>query len=277
MIHRMYSYSYYRFVRETPHAIDLDMMKSMQSLSLPPTSYYDGTTHVSYLRPNRVWENWYCRSILGRTSLECSTLIRDWYDPSKHGHKTEVRRDTIKGRSLHAAEDIPKGVFILADDTYMNLHIDAHQWEGLNNFVNDFPDASMYKDLRDFFLTYGFENEPIGLSGWSVSVASNNTFTNHGCTDAERNVKAFPFTLNATILDEEEDRMFSVLKLRRPLLGMATGSLREIKKGEAIMMDYSQFRTNKDPKFTQFLQGICMTGKGLVNPVDGSIMDQCIK
>ena len=65
----------------------------------------------------------------------------------------------------------------------------------MNKFIEDFPEAKLYKGrLRDFFLTYGFQNEPVGLSGWSVSVASTDTFTNHTCTTEQRNVKAYPYT-----------------------------------------------------------------------------------
>ncbi len=90
-------------------------------------------------------------------------MLKNWFNASNHGFRTEVVRDPIKGRSLHAAEDIPKGAFVLGDDTHMHLHIDSHQWEALNDFVKEFPDAKLYKELRDFFLIYGFENEPNGL------------------------------------------------------------------------------------------------------------------
>lgn len=276
MIQGFYSKSYYRFVRETPHSIDLDMMKRMQSIQMPPTQFYDGTTHQRYLRPSRVWENWYCQSEIGKETLECSSLLKDLYDPINHGHKTEVRRDPVLGRSLHAGEDIPKGAFILGDDTHMHLHIDRNQWNELQKFIKDFPDAAMYKSLRDFFLTYGFENEPIGLSGWSVSIASNNTFTNHACTKDEQNVMGFPYT-NDVELRERINRAFSIFNLRRPRLAMATRALRGIKSEETILIDYSDFRSEEDQKFTQFLQGICATGVGLVNPDDGNVIDQCIE
>ena len=255
------------------------MTRRLQSKSLPPTQFYDGTTHNKYLRPSRVWENWYCRSNLGKDALECMSLLKNWYDSSKHGHKTMVIPDPVTGRSLHAAEDIPKGAFILGDDTHMHIHIDAIQWKGLNKFVKDFPDAKLYKGLRDFFLTYGFQNEPVGLSGWSVSVASNNTFTNHGCTPEEQNVQAFPYIADPEEFKEfiSKEKILELIQMRRPQLFMATGALRDIKKGEPIMMDYEAFRTYEDPKYTKFLQDICDTGIGLVDSRDGSATNQCIE
>ena len=275
MIHSWYSSSYLRFVRESPEAIDMDIMRRMQSKSLPPTRFYDGTAHIRYLRPSRVWENWYCHSDVGKDTLDCSLLVRDWYNATKHDHKTEVRRDKVTGRSLHAAQDIPKGSFIQGDDTHMHLHIDSHQWKALNNFVKNFPDAKLYKDLRDFFMIYGFQNEPMGLSGWSVSVASNNTFTNHACSMRDENVKAFPYTNDEETL-ARTDKVFSFVQWRRPKLYMATGALRDIKQGEPILMDYSAFRTFNDPKYTALIKSFCDKGIGLVEAEDGSGANQCV-
>lgn len=272
-----HSEAYFRFVRETPTAYDLDMIRRFHPQKLPPTQFYDGTTHLRYLKPSRSWENWYCESDVGNESMECTMLLKRWYDRTKHNHKTVVLPHPIKGRSLHAAEDIPAGSFINADDTHAHLHIDAHQWYALNKFIEDFPEAKLYKDLRNFFITYGFENEPMGLSGWSVSVANNNTFTNHGCTDKERNVKAYPYSDDPAIIEiAERTFYFSIVMSRRPQLSMATGAMRDIKKGQEIAMDYSSFRTDSDETFTEFLDGICNTGIGLVDATDGSSIDSCI-
>lgn len=114
------------------------------------------------------------------------------------------------------------------------------------------------------------------FSGWSVSVANNNTFTNHACTKADAKVRAFPYSDDPKLLDQVDHSTFSVVLNRHPKLAMATGALRDIKKGEEIMMDYSDFRSEEDIKFTEFLDGICNTGVGLVDASDGSSMDSCI-
>ena len=60
---------------------------------------------------------------------------------------------------------------------------------------------------------------------------------------------------------------------------MSTGALRDIKKGEAIMMDYKEFRTEiqYDEEFMEFLQTICDKGIDLVlDAKDGSYVEkQC--
>ena len=165
--------------------------------------FYDGETHERYLRPSLAWGNWFCQSIHGKGISHCS-LLEDWFNPSKHGHKTKIDRDPVLGRSLLAAEDISEGSFILGDDTNLHLHIDAYQWEALSNLVKDFPDAKEYTNLLDFFISYGFQNEPLGLTSWSLSIASNNIFTNHGCTETDWNVGSFPFTIDPEMIDESE-------------------------------------------------------------------------
>ncbi len=267
-----HSDTYYSHVRAFEASHDLDLMRGLHPQALPPTQFYDGATHIRYLKPSRLWENWFCSSEFGEETPDCKEFLKSWYDRSKHGYKTVVLPDPVKGRSLHAAEDIPKGSFINADDTHMHLHVDAHQWEALNQFIEDFPEAKLYKDLRNFFITYGFENEPIGLSGWSVSVASNNTFTNHGCSEDVRNVKAFPVTNG----DAVDFNFFNIVLTRRPQLAMSTGAVRDIKKGEEITMDYAAFRTYPERKYTDFLNGICNTGVGLVDASDGHSLDSCI-
>ena len=77
----------------------------------------------------------------------------------------------------------------MPDDAATGLRIDSQQWEALNDFIAQFPDAHLYQELRDIFVADGFESETLGLSGWCVSVANNSTFTNHASTQAEANVK----------------------------------------------------------------------------------------
>jgi len=272
-----FSESYYRYVRMTPVALDLDIVRRFHRQPLPPTTFYDGTTHLRYLRPSRVWENWFCTSSIFKKSLECKWFFEDWFDQDKHDFKTEVKRDDIKGRSLYAAEDIPKGSFILADDAHNHLYMDAHHWDALEKFIEDFPDAKLYKQLRDFFIIYGFQNESISMSGWSVSIATNNTFSNHACTDEQELSGAFPFTRDPNVR-EDINWNFSMLFARRPQVAMVTGALKDIKKGDEIMIDYSGFRGDyPDPKYLEFLEGMCSTSKGLVDAADGGVpKDSCV-
>ena len=195
--------------------------------------------------------------------MACETFLQNLYDPVQHEGLTEVKRDAVKGRGLYAANDIAKGAFINADDTHLNLHIHRYQWEALNQFVEDYPDAHMYRQLRDFFLSYGFENEPNGLSGWTVSVANMNTFSNHACNEEDQSVES---TDGLAYDKEEGEIMFSPLAYRRKNMFMFTVAARDIKAGEEIQMDYSSFRTELTEEYSALLKSFC-DGEGLV-PVD---------
>ena len=168
-----------------------------------------------------------------------------------------------KGRSLHATTDIRKGQFILPHDAALSLRIDAQQWEALTKFVEDFPEAEMYAQLRDFIIAYGFESEPLGQSGWAVSIACNNTFTNHACGEAERNA----IWVEDAFYDEDGDfaGFTPVVTRKSELVGILTVAAHDIKAGDEIMMDYGAFRTSaNDGDFHGFLNRMCVEGVGLV-------------
>lgn len=258
-----------RFGRKIAASIDLDIasrfVPSAKSPPDMPTVIYDGPTHSGYMTPSRAWERWYCHTSPGKNLPVCQHFLRDWFDSSRHHYKTEVRRDPIKGRALYAAEDIPAGHFVLADDAVMSLRLDQQQWDGLTKFVEDFPDALMYKQLRDFFVAYGFEAEVMGSTGWAVSIASNNTFTNHACTAEERNVG---YIESAYEGEDSEDVSFSpVLARRAEIFSILSTALRDIHAGEEIMCDYLTFRTyggEGNPEFDAFLSRVCRQEDGLV-------------
>ena len=260
--------SYARFTRDSSTAIDLDIglrfRKHLANMS--PLVVYDGTTHRRYSRPTRSWEKWFCQMKNWSDTTICDFLQTKLFDKSLQGSKTTVKRDELKGRSLTASSLIKKGNFIIPEDIYNSIHIDEIQWDNLNQFVHDFPDAEMYSQLRDFFYAYGFESASLGRTGWSVSLASNNTFTNHACTPAEINVGSPNFHVG----QENEDIMFSPALSRRPeMFSQFTVALRDIKEGEEIMMDYTHFREegSDDIEFISFLQRVCTNGDGLV-PID---------
>lgn len=257
--------SYYRFVRDTPTAIDLDIVSMFDSMSTLPTNFYDGATHMRYIRPSRMWENWYCQSWIGKDMPVCSEFRPRWYNSSFHSkpHATEIRHDEIKGRALYAIENITKDSFMMSSDSWLSIHLDVYQFKALQNFVEDFPDAEMYKNFLNYVIAYGYESEPLGGSGWSVSIASNNTFTNHACTEEEGLVQGGY---------QEVDKdgkviLFSPIITRRVEAMNVAVVQRDIEAGEEITQDYHSFRTSEDPDFNTFLDSICATGEGLI-PVD---------
>jgi len=261
--------SYDRFYRKNFAAIDLDIAERLHPAALHPSmslKLYDGPTHILYTRPSRAWETWYCNQPLYKDLKPCTTFLPNLFDFSRHHSKTEVRRDPIKGRSLFTLEDIPSGHFFLLEDAVWNLKLDAREWKALNKFIADFPDAKMYSDLRDFFLAYGYEIETIGSTGWGVSLATNQTFTNHAC-DAKYATVSTIEDLTESV-DKGVDVGFSpVITRRGEMVGTLSVSTRDLLAGEEITQDYKSFREDitKHPEFEKFLsQSMCEDNIGLV-------------
>lgn len=258
------SLSFKRFLRTSPAAFDLDMIERFYSFNTPlPTLLYDGPTHLTYKYPSRAWENWYCQSKVGKEMVVCQSFLQRFYDSVNHEtHITTVRRDPEKGRGLYAVQDIREGTWINSDDTALQLAIDGTLWSALLEFIEKYPDATMYKGLRDWMIAYGFENESTGNTGWSASIANINTFTNHACDKLSANVGIVNFGY-AT---------FDLGNNRRNYLDLITEAKRDIVAGEEVQMDYSVFRTELDDgaipeEFQRFLDSICLTKKGLVDVV----------
>ena len=146
---------YQRFLRRNPAAIDLDLANELHPAATTPhhqTFYYDGPTHLSYTRPSRIWETWYCATPPGKYLKSCTTFLPDLKNAKKHTPRTVVKKDPVKGRSLFAVDDIPAGNFVGSEDAVWNMHLDRIEWQALNEFVDMFPDAKMYAQLRDLFL-----------------------------------------------------------------------------------------------------------------------------
>jgi len=262
------SVSYQRFFRSTSSQIDKDLINRLSPQSTPPTVIYDGPTHLRFARPSRDWENWYCSTGPGKSMSICNEFLGKWYNKSFHISQTEVKHVPVKGRSLYAGQYIPKGSFILSDDPGMSLHIDQLQWDVLNNFLDMFPDATMYKNFRDYVIAYGFLADNLGKTGWSVSIASNNTFTNHACSDSEHNVGHLQFP-SVDGGEEITDNGFSPLVTRRAeLISQLAIARKDIMKGEEMMTDYHSFQHNTDINFHDFLETICKTGVGMVKVSD---------
>lgn len=256
------SVTYKRFIRSSPSAFDLDIIERFRGTSHPlPTALYDGPTHIEYQKPSRAWEDWYCQSNVGKRMAVCHSFLQDFYNPDNHvAHTTIVKRDPVKGRGLYAAKNIKKGTWINADDTSLQLTIDSFHWSALQDFIAEYPDATMYKDLRDWMIAYGFENENTGNSGWSASIAHINTFTNHACDKSLENVGVLDLGWS----------IFNLGIARRNYIDSITVAYRNISEGEEIQMNYIVFRTELDndeapEEFKAFLDSICSTKKGLVD------------
>jgi hypothetical protein len=254
-----------KFLRRNVPALENDIVRYFHlTKDGPLTLVYDGATHASYQRPSKHWQQWHCHTPPGNQFYECKNFLKEWYDRDKHYKTTEVHSHPVKGRTLVAVEPVSKGDFILPDDASSSLRLDHDQWEALNAFIERFPEAEWYKNLRDFFLAYGFESEPLGLTGWCVSTANNATFTNHACSEFEAN------SMYMTVLffnEDDEDISFSPMQVRySELFAVLVWATRDITAGEEIQENYRAFRTNPrhDVEFMNLLDQICETGLGMV-------------
>merc|ERR1719232_1851134 len=154
------------------------MKRFLQSDKTPyrqPTLLYDGPTHEGYQKPSRAWERWFCTTTPWKDFKICSEFLTDFFDPSHHHFNVEVRQDPVKGKTLYVMEDVPKGHFILADSTTLNL--DSFEWDILEDFISKYPGTTMVEELYKYVKAYGVDANIIGKTGWSV-VLSPQTFVN---------------------------------------------------------------------------------------------------
>lgn len=259
--------SYARFIRKNSPMIDIEMVNRLWPHTR--TKVYDGPTHAGYIRPSRVWENHFCKTIPGRNLPICQSVLADWMDISFHHRDVEVRKDPVKGRTVYATEDIPKDHFINPQDASLGWRLERDQWKALNKFVNDYPEADMYRQLREFLLAYGFEQQDLGIDGWGVSLACTNTFVNHACSSSEDNTSwlkpAFEHEYG------KDGAAYSPPFVRRAeIFAQLTVASRDIKAGEEILQNYYSFRVNPDDEYKKLLKRMCEEGSGLVeNTVGG--------
>jgi hypothetical protein len=262
--------SYARFYRTSSAAIDFDIIHRLSSGETsgsinPPTVIYDGSTQLHYKIPSRAWEIWYCNTPPGMSLPACRFLRSDIYKIEKHKDGVEVRIHAMKGRSVYATESIAVDDFINIADTAAQFSIDAADWKSLNQFIERFPEATRYKELRDWIVAYGYEALSLGVTGWSVSFASTNTFVNHACSNVEANTGPCEFLFVSE--DNEAVVAFSPVINRHPsLVAFTQCAIRNINAGDELAMDYAVFASIPDdrPYFQLFLTEMCQGGKGLV-------------
>jgi SET domain-containing protein len=111
----------------------------------------------------------------------------------------------------------------------------------------------------------------MGMTGWSVSIACNTTFINHGCTDAEINAE---WVKDLYVNDDVGDypRFSPFLTRRGEIAGVLAQATRDIQVGEEIVCDYRSFRSydDDDAELEELLERICDHGVGLVSSDDST-------
>mmetsp|Transcript_32454 Transcript_32454/g.64339 ORF Transcript_32454/g.64339 Transcript_32454/m.64339 type:complete len:730 (+) Transcript_32454:87-2276(+) len=255
--------SHENFIRQNAGAITLSLASKMSSTDMSnlPTKFYDGTTHKSYQRPSRAWEEWSCLSPAFNGHDMCTTYRPQLYDKTGNfNNSTVVALDDIKGRTLKATEAIPAGKFINLQDPATSLYLDLSEWRLLNDFIEKYPDASMYAELRDYIDEYGYESFSSSRVGWVVSTASVSTFINHGCTKEE-------FKVRAVVKREDPDVISHSYFFARhtELLNNGLLVLKDIGKDEEILQDYREFwDAAASSEFDDFENEVCGNRIGLI-------------
>lgn len=192
----------------------------------------------------------------------CSIFLPKLLDTNYHVDILEVAVDPLKGRTTKALNDIPEGHILLPHDSAVSLFFDDDHYEYLHNFVKEVPSAVLYKQMLDVIDGYGFQISVQGFGGFVCSTA-NNTFMNHACNQEVMN--AGPLESMSFNEDGMSLNYFDPLTARRPeSFGVHTFSLREIKKGEEILMDYRHLRDNDMVRESE--AGMCV-GNGII-PID---------
>lgn len=220
---------------------------------------YDGSTHIGYMTTSKAWENWFCRTSPWKDLSVCE-FASNWMDPDYHHFSIEVRNDQVKGRTVYATEDIPKGHFVNPKDAALSWRLEKDVFDALVQFVKDYPEAEMYKNLLDFLQAYGFTQQGIGIDGFGVSVASISTFINHACSKDDERITGL-----SIVDDDGEEAAFSPPYARRAeVIEQVTVATQDIHIGEEILQDYSMFRPESDKAYKEYLEQMCATGVGLV-------------
>jgi hypothetical protein len=262
--------SYARFYRTSSAAIDFDIIHRLAQGEIdgkisPPTILFDGSTQLHYKIPSRAWEIWYCKTPPGMNLPACRTLRSEIFNIEKHKNGVEVRTHPTKGRSVYATESMAVDDFINIADTAAQFAIDAADWKSLNLFIERFPEATRYKELRDWIVAYGYESLSLGVTGWSASFASNNAFNNHACSNKEVNTGGCVFIFVSE--DSEAVVAFSPVINRHPYIAAVSQCVTcTVNSGDELSMDYAVFAAVPEdrPYFQLFLTEMCQSGRGLV-------------
>lgn len=265
--------TYSRFFRRNPAGIDLDIAERVYSPPPSSSSYintklYDGPTHLSYIRPSRNWEKWYCSKKPWKNMPVCNEFLVKALNTKYHAATNiEVRIDPVKGRTLYATENIAKGHILLPQDVANAISLDEDHYTAFAQFIEDVPSAHLFQSMYHTIDGYGFENVGYGFSGYAVTT-SIGTFMNHGCHEGELN--ASPMETLYLDEDEEETPYFSPVFLRRSeMYSMFMYASRDIKAGEELLFDYRHTYTSF--KMDAAESNMCKGGNGYMRPDNKAI------
>lgn len=147
-------------------------------------SFYDGTTQHNYQWPKKGWETVYCRR--DPIPFECSYRHLDLFAPVFEFHWKEDEGDrhfTVEVKEadngmeesrVYAANDIPKGSYIMPWHLASSLAVSDRNFEGLkhNTEVEGGGKVAVIEDLLEFFKDYAHSSVAIGSSDNFVEIGA---------------------------------------------------------------------------------------------------------
>ena len=69
-----------------------------------------------------------------------------------------MRLDPVKGRTIYATQDIPKGQIIFPRDSANAISFDDEHYTAFKQFVDDVPSASLFRSMYYTIDGYGYGN-----------------------------------------------------------------------------------------------------------------------
>jgi len=237
----------------------------------PPLKYVDGATLASYQVPHKVIENLYCQR--DPIPNECTILQNHGNMPNLPLAQFQVENSIIigGGKGVFAKVDMMKGALIGRESAVHVIHFSPETYHVVSKYHRFLSGAHNFGAVYFFMEGYGFEGEDMG--GWDMNLqeyfvdGSINLFVNHGCDYSNnigsRNEYYCMNSPNCSFMSESmTEEIIETLDVpelispntpifRRHRLLFLTGfdvTLRDIKLGEEILMNYLYFEQNNEDR-----------------------------
>lgn len=221
--------------------------------------YFDAATMVSYQLPSKAQESTYCRVEKNRSMCDKSVGLQLDLNSLKVDNSVAGEH---AGRGLFAVRDIPSNFTIALDMAIKSFHVPPSTWSVLDSLYENSDGVSCVKkeisEVYSFIEGYGVSTVLMGET--SVAIESSiMLFANHGCngtynfgvisgndhdnkcTEADCDVRSSADLTQHVLIKAPAYCPIYERNIRRLMIsggGWALRALRDIKKGEEILVDY---------------------------------------
>ena len=227
-----------------------------------PLAFYDGAVQHGLQHPNSGWEIAFCS--IPDNADDCNFLrnfeLFEVYpnDPKEAGLVDpepflEVRKSNkagVEGLALYATRDLPKGAIFGYYDAATIVEISFRE----KAIMEEMADKASSEDITgvsDWLNKFGFD----GSLKYQCALASKMTYTNHACDAKDRNARSLRMS------DDNRLAVWSPLSQRHRIeFDVLVHVEKDIKEGDMILMNYSDFSECEDDK--KELQDWCGGGGG---------------